>query len=84
MKRPGGRLGSEREPYFWPNRSLSKAGAVVAYGSDFPVVNLNPMLGFYRAVTRLHNDGKPEGGWNPQEKVSILHLIGSLREVMPL
>jgi predicted amidohydrolase YtcJ len=70
------RLGTEREPYFWPNKSLSKAGAVVAYGSDFPVVDLNPMLGLYRAVTRLHNDGKPKGGWNPQEKVSVEQALG--------
>jgi len=70
------RLGTQREPYFWPNRSLSKADARVAYGSDFPVVDLNPMLGLYRAVTRLHNDRQPEGGWNPQEKVSVEEALG--------
>jgi predicted amidohydrolase YtcJ len=69
------RLGKKREPYFWPNRSLSTAGAIVAYGSDFPVVDLNPMLGLYRAVTRLHNDGKPKGGWNPKEKVSVAEAL---------
>lgn len=69
------RLGKQREPYFWPNRSFSEAGAVVSYGSDFPVVDLNPMQGLYRAVTRLHNDGKPKGGWNPQEKVSVAEAL---------
>ena len=65
------RLGKEREPFFWPNRSFSDAGAVVCYGSDFPVVDIDPMKGIYRAISRVHNDGKPEGGWNPAEKVAV-------------
>jgi len=65
------RLGKDREPFFWPNRSFSDAGAIVCYGSDFPVVDIDPMKGIYRAVSRLHNDGNPEGGWNPGEKVTV-------------
>ena len=33
------------------------------------------MLWLARAVTRLHNDGKPKGGWNPQEKVSVAEAL---------
>jgi predicted amidohydrolase YtcJ len=51
------------------------AGAVVSFGSDCPVVTNNPFVGIYRAVTRVHNDGKPEGGWNPEQKISMTEAL---------
>ncbi|MGR3762667.1 amidohydrolase [Rossellomorea sp. NS-SX7] len=65
------RLGSDRSRYTWPIGSLQKHGARLAFGTDFPIVDLNPMLGVYRAVTRKHEDGTPQGGWNPSEKISL-------------
>ena len=44
---------------------------MIAFGSDCPVVDNNPFLEIYRAVTRVHNDGKPKGGWNQDEKLTI-------------
>lgn len=71
------RLGSERIRYSWPINSLQQSGARLAFGSDFPVVGLNPMTEIYRAVTRLHNDGNPVGGWNPQEKITLAEALRS-------
>ena len=71
------RLGRGREPYFWVNRSLVSAGARTAYGSDYPVTSLNPYPGIYRAVARLHDDGRPSGGWNPQEKVTLAQALSA-------
>jgi predicted amidohydrolase YtcJ len=34
-------------------------------------------LEIYRAVTRLHNDGKPEGGWNPTQKLTMYEVLRS-------
>ncbi len=65
------RLGEERAQFTWPIGSLQKNQAKVAFGTDFPIVDLNPMLGIYRALTRKHEDGTPSGGWNPQEKISL-------------
>ncbi|MEG9297602.1 amidohydrolase [Mangrovibacillus sp. Mu-81] len=65
------RLGSERSQYTWPIGSLQKHVAPLAFGTDFPIVDLNPMLGVYRAVTRMHEDGSPQGGWNPVQKISL-------------
>lgn len=65
------RLGSERSKLTWPIKSLVDSGATVCFGSDCPVVSNNPFLEIYRALTRLYDDGLPEGGWNPQEKISI-------------
>ncbi len=65
------RLGSERSKLTWPIKSLMDSGAAVCFGSDCPVVSNDPFLEIYRALTRLYDDGLPEGGWNPQEKINI-------------
>ncbi len=64
------RVGPERSKgaYAWQN--LLAAGARIAGGSDFPVESHNPFLGFYAAVTRQDAEGNPEGGWNPQERLT--------------
>lgn len=64
-------IGADRMKYSWPFKSLAKKGAVLALGTDFPVTELNPLRGVFRAVTRLTDDGEPEGGFNPKEKLSV-------------
>jgi predicted amidohydrolase YtcJ len=56
------------ESYAW--RSLEKAGARLAGGSDFPVESNDPRLGLYAAVTREDAAGLPRGGWRPEEDLS--------------
>lgn len=69
------RMGPERDEYTWPIKTLAESGAAMAFGSDFPVVELNPMLEIYRAVTRRFNDGEPKEGWNPKEKISLAEAL---------
>lgn len=64
-------LGEERAAQTWPFRKLLDSAGILALGSDCPVVDNNPFLELFRAVTRLHNDGQPTGGWNPTQKLSI-------------
>jgi len=64
------RLGPERVPYAYAWRSLTDSGARLALGSDFPVEQVNPMLGIYAAVTRQDVKGWPPGGWYPREVLS--------------
>ena len=50
-----------------------RAGGRVALGSDFPVESIDPLKGFYAAVTRLAEDGSsPSGssGWRPDEQLT--------------
>ncbi len=51
--------------YAWA--SLLRAGARLAFGSDFPVEPANPWMGIHAAVTRQDADGQPPGGWRPGE-----------------
>lgn len=54
--------------YAW--RSLLESGARLALGSDFPVEQVDPLLGFYAAVTRQDAASWPEGGWYPEEALT--------------
>jgi predicted amidohydrolase YtcJ len=68
-------LGPSRygEAYAWD--SMLKAGATLAFGTDYPVEILNPMRGLYAALTREFEEGSPEGGWVPTEKIGIADAI---------
>ena len=62
-----GRLGKERVKGAYAWRTLLKAGARLAGGSDFPVESEDPLLEIFAAVTRQEPNGKPPGGWRPEE-----------------
>lgn len=47
------------------------AGAVQAFGSDYPVFTMNVMRGVHAAVTREMPDGTPAGGWYPEHRISV-------------
>jgi predicted amidohydrolase YtcJ len=63
------RLGSARIQGAYAWKTLLMAGARLAFGSDFPVENPNPLLGIYAARTRQDVHGQPKGGWMPQERL---------------
>ena len=64
------RLGKERVKGSYAWRTLLKAGARLAGGSDFPVESEEPLLGIYAAVTRQETTGKPPGGWRMEEALT--------------
>jgi hypothetical protein len=68
-------LGPERAARGWRSASLLKSGAPLAYGSDWPVAPLDPLRGIFVAVNRTDVAGEPEGGWTPDEKVSLADAI---------
>ncbi|PGZ98588.1 amidohydrolase [Bacillus pseudomycoides] len=69
------RIGKEREPFVFAMKTLKDSGAMLAFGTDYPIVQLNPMLGIYRALTRIGYDGSPTEGWNPQERLSLSEVL---------
>ena len=69
-------LGEKWRPYMWPIKSLIDAGAILAFGTDAPVWNLNPMESIYAAITRQQPwDGYPEGGFVPEQRISVAQAI---------
>jgi predicted amidohydrolase YtcJ len=69
------RLGPERANGAYAWNSLQKAGAKLAFGTDYDVEPINPMLGLYACVTREALAGGPVGGWQPQEKLPLPDCI---------
>jgi predicted amidohydrolase YtcJ len=65
----------EEGAYVW--RKLLESGAVLAFGSDSPVEDANPMLGFYAAITRQDSTGNPPGGWTPQQRLTRQEALAS-------
>jgi predicted amidohydrolase YtcJ len=65
----------EEGAYVW--RKLFDAGAVIASGSDFPVEEANPLLGFYAAITRQDATGKPAEGWMPRQRMTRDEALAS-------
>ena len=64
------RLGGHRLAGAYAWQSLLDSGARLAFGSDFPVEQVDPMLGIYAAVSRQDTEGWPQGGWFPDERMS--------------
>jgi predicted amidohydrolase YtcJ len=64
------RLGPNRLAGGYAWKSLSAAGAKLAFGSDAPVELPDPFAGLAAAFTRQGEDGQPFGGWQPQERVT--------------
>ena len=46
------RLSDEQQAQLYRNRDLLNSGALLAFGSDWPVSDVNPLLGLYTAVHR--------------------------------
>jgi len=69
------RIGHERARTTYAFRSLIDAGAALAFGTDWYVAPLNPMLSLYGAVTRRTLDGKNPQGWIPEQKITIEEAV---------
>jgi predicted amidohydrolase YtcJ len=69
------RLGPARIREMYDFKSLLESGAVLAFGSDWPVAPMKPLEGIYAAVTRRTLDGKNPGGWIPEQKITVAQAV---------
>ena len=75
LKLWSGNLGPERAQRGWVWRNIQDSGGVLAFGSDWPIVTLNPWPGVQNALTRQTIDGNPPGGWLPQQRLTLAETI---------
>jgi predicted amidohydrolase YtcJ len=64
-------LGEERVSRLYPIGTVARTGAVLAFGSDWPVSTPNPLLEMEVAVTRVSpaaRDGEP---FQPEERIGL-------------
>jgi predicted amidohydrolase YtcJ len=69
------RVGPERVRGAYAWRTILSAGGRLALGSDFPVEQVSPLLGLESAVTRQDLKGWPEGGWYPEQRLTLREAI---------
>ena len=65
------RIGRDRASRTYAFRTFLNHGVRLAFGTDWNVAPLNPMLGLYAAVTRATLDGRNPNGWFPEQKLTI-------------
>jgi predicted amidohydrolase YtcJ len=70
-----GRIGHDRASRTYAFRTFLDHGVRLAFGTDWSVAPLNPMLGLYAATTRATLDGKNPNGWFPGQKLTIKESI---------
>lgn len=73
----GRNTGPERLQRAFAWRQVAQGGARLAFGSDWPVVTLDPFVGIQNAVTRQTHDGKPAGGWVGHQKISLEEALAA-------
>src|SRR5581483_6986721 len=72
-----GRIGHDRASRTYAFRTFLQHGVRLAFGTDWDVAPLNPMLGIYAAVTRATLDGKNPNGWFPEQKLTVAEAVES-------
>jgi hypothetical protein len=60
-----------RVEHGWPWASILRAGGLVAFGSDWPIADIDPLTHLRAAVTRTDPQAQPEGGWLPHERLAV-------------
>jgi len=69
------KIGEDRARSTYAFQSLLDKETVLAFGSDWTVAPMNPILGIYAAITRNTLDGKNPDGWYPEQKISLEDAI---------
>jgi predicted amidohydrolase YtcJ len=65
------RVGPERVKGAYAWATMQKFGVRLAFGTDYDVEPITPFRGLYACVTRELPAGGPQGGWQPQERISL-------------
>ena len=68
-------IGDDRASRGWAYASIMAGGGRLAFGSDWPVVTLDPRAGIHMAVTRTTPEGLPPGGWHATERIPLTAAV---------
>jgi hypothetical protein len=68
-------IGPERASRAWAWKSIHDAGGHLAFGTDWPVVGIDPRPGIHTALTRQTMTGLPAGGFNPEQRLPLATVL---------
>jgi len=69
------RIGRDRSSRTYAFRTFLDHGVRLAFGTDWEVAPLDPVLTLYAAVTRATLDGKNPNGWFPEQKLTVAEAL---------
>ena len=70
------RIGKRRAKHAYAFQDLLEKSSVIAFGTDFPVEEISPMMTFYSATVRKDKDGYPEDGFQTE---NIMNRVDALK-----
>jgi len=70
-------LGPERAARAWSWKSIHDRGGRLAFGTDWPVVELDPRPGIHSALTRTTAAGLPKGGFVPGQRLPLHDVLAA-------
>jgi predicted amidohydrolase YtcJ len=68
-------IGPERAARAWLWKDIKEHGGHYTFGSDWPIVTLNPWEGIQTAVTRQTSEGKPTSGFVPSQRLTVAQAV---------
>lgn len=68
-------VGKERTATSYAWKTMQDKGIHTSGSSDAPVESFDPILAIHCAVTSQNLEGKPEGGWMPEQKLSVQEAV---------
>ena len=69
------RVGKDLAATSYAFGTMRKLGIHMSFGTDSPIEDMNPIDNIYCAVTRRTLDGAPEGGWHPEECLTVEEAV---------
>ena len=69
------RIGPKRAKNAYAYKKLLEKSGIIAFGTDFPVEDISPIMTFYSAVARKDISGYPEGGFQIENALGRLDAI---------
>ncbi|NLV70221.1 MAG: amidohydrolase [Clostridiales bacterium] len=72
------RVGAHRASLSYNWKRFYDQGVIVTAGSDSPVEHYDPILGIHASVNRHNWEGKPEGGWLPEQRLTVDQAVSAL------
>ena len=72
------RIGQNRADYAYAYQELLNKSKVIAFGTDFPVEDISPIMTFYSAVHRKDIEGYPESGFQMENSINKLDALSAM------
>ena len=72
------RIGQNRANYAYAYQELLKKSKVIAFGTDFPVEDISPIMTFYSAVYRKDIEGYPELGFQMENSINRFDALSAM------